>query len=105
MTQNIHAICEECNEAITNPVCPDCLEKEVIAWLRERQREDLILKINDRMSLLKKQSRESECKVKCIICKTDFGICSHCTSRQLLKVFQREKRLINNFLTLFSYVY
>ena len=34
-------MCEEkcliCDEAITNPVCPDCLERQVCCWADERK--------------------------------------------------------------------
>ncbi|MFA5856380.1 MAG: hypothetical protein WC867_03415 [Candidatus Pacearchaeota archaeon] len=28
-----HYLCDECSEAITNPLCPYCLTEEVEAWL------------------------------------------------------------------------
>lgn len=106
MRQDLHAICEECDEAITNPICPDCLERQVIAWLGEiGGKEGLILKVKDRMELVKKQSKENDSNVSCILCGKKLGICPHCASKELLRIFQKEKRLLERFLTLFSYVY
>ena len=27
--------CTLCKEIITNPICPDCVQREIVAWLRD----------------------------------------------------------------------
>lgn len=105
MRQDMRAICEECNEAITNPICPNCLERQAIAWLMERKKELLVHKVKDRLAVIKKHSKESNSNVNCVICKTKLSICPHCTATELWKVLQKEKRIANDFLVMFSYIY
>lgn len=105
MIQDINAICEECDEAITNPICPDCLERQAVAWLMERKKDFLIKKVKEKMNNIKKQSSDSDSNVNCIICKNKISICPHCTSKEILKVMQKEKRIFGDFLNLFNYVY
>lgn len=105
MIQNIHALCEECDEAITNPICPDCLERQALAWLMERRQNLLIMKVKERLNSIKKYSESNESEVNCIICKNKLSICPHCTSKELLKVFNKEKRLLRDFMTVFNYLY
>jgi len=102
--QEIYALCEECDEAITNPICPDCLERQIIAWLMERNKEVLVMKIRERMKLIKSQSNSSKSNVNCVICKNKLSICPHCTSNEILKALKKERRLSSDFMSLFDYV-
>lgn len=102
--QNIYAICEECDEAISNPICPNCLERQAIAWLMERKKETLVIRVKDRMDLIKRQSNSSKSNVNCVICKNKLSICPHCTSNEILKALNKEKKLSNDFLRLFNYI-
>ena len=102
--QDIYALCEECDIAITNPICPDCLERQAVTWLIERNKEVLAMRIRERIEKVNRQSRNSYSNVNCVICKNKLSICPHCTSKEILKVLNKERRLHNDFLSLFDYI-
>ncbi|MBR9691972.1 hypothetical protein GOV06_04240 [Candidatus Woesearchaeota archaeon] len=66
--QNEDALCIVCREAITNPLCPECLAKEVGEWLRYR-----IPSLAGEFTWPR-----YETGVKCIKCGSHMGICAHC---------------------------
>lgn len=107
MTKNIHAICEECNEAVTNPICPSCLEREAVIWLSEIGKENFIAKVNEKMAPLKSKKGEDslEEEINCIICGKSLTVCPHCASKKLMEAFRNDKKLLGMFLTYFGYVY
>ncbi|MBD3249840.1 hypothetical protein GF336_07370 [Candidatus Woesearchaeota archaeon] len=74
------AKCVICQEAITNPTCPECLGTEVITWLKER-----IPSLADEITW-----PAFGCKtgVNCIKCGKEMGICAHCYTREIYGYFR-----------------
>ena len=64
--------CLVCNEAITNPICSDCIGKEIEEWLLEK-RPDLVEKFRDFGKL-----DFDYTSTNCIVCGRDMHICAHC---------------------------
>lgn len=62
--------CIECGEGITNPICPDCLAKEMICW-------------NPDLDKILVTPSSDDGDVKCIICGSRMSICAHCYSRDV----------------------
>ena len=60
------AKCIKCGEGITNPVCPECLAKEIIGW-----------KPNLRSILIMPGEGDG---VRCLFCGKWISICAHCYS-------------------------
>ena len=66
--------CVICGEAITNPVCPDCLGKQIVYWISERN-PSLVPVVKN----ITEGNREySHGGTSCIICKNEIYICPHC---------------------------
>ena len=98
-----HAICIECKEAISNPICPSCLEKEIIAWLSESNLENsLIAQIKEKIALLIKQNKDRlDNAMLCIVCKKNKSfVCPGCFSRYIYNALRNPK--IKHFLPFLS---
>lgn len=72
-------ICGICNEAITNPICQDCLEKEVIHWLSIKKPE-LIKHIRGTKGLF---LGFETAPVRCVICGKNMKVCAHCFAEEI----------------------
>ncbi|MFA5176017.1 MAG: hypothetical protein WC413_02030 [Candidatus Nanoarchaeia archaeon] len=79
--------CVICDEVITNPICLDCLAREVEFWLRDRDPSLLpeVRKIRHELNVYDNFQETSE---TCIKCKMEMNICPHCYCTKLLKLFQ-----------------
>jgi len=87
--------CPICNEAITNPICVDCLEKELNHWR---------LSIRKIPMRLKKIYMAFPKIGKCIICGKETSVCAHCYAEDALKIIKEdEPELEEEFLTHFNY--
>jgi len=62
--------CVICNEAITNPICPECLAERMQDWLRQVN-PDLAKDI---------RGYRLDGHTKCIFCGKGMSICAHCFS-------------------------
>lgn len=68
-------LCMACGEAVTNPICPDCLARELEYWLNDRSRQLL--------PELRKQTKEFKLMAygrthTCVLCNTKMNFCSYC---------------------------
>ena len=67
--QNQDASCIICREGITNPICPECIAKEVIHWKPELR------------GYL--DTPVSRGETHCIFCGKSMSICAHCYSMDI----------------------
>jgi hypothetical protein len=101
----------ECGESITNPICPDCLVKQAIACLQDKQmsgrlEEGEVDKINKKLAVIIKANYvrnesisehpknlksffDADEGVGCISCGNSFAVCAHCTARYLKDILPR----------------
>ncbi|MBU0666773.1 MAG: hypothetical protein ABIC91_06550 [Nanoarchaeota archaeon] len=89
------AACKICQEAATNPICPDCIEKEIAAWLIET-RPDLVPGLQRKTDELYDGSGET----KCIICNQNVGVCSYCYTKEIFKWLDEYEPDLPEFLLL-----
>jgi hypothetical protein len=93
--------CVICDEAITNPICPDCLGKQVGFWAYENNESlmPVIVKIGESVKEFKHDN------TSCIICRRDMNVCPHCYCSEIYSWLQenRFKRLCKKFLKHFNY--
>ena len=80
-------ICPICNEAISNPICIDCLEQELLYWARDRDK-NLVREIRRLRNSLDVFDMGEE---KCIRCGTEMNICSHCFLTEVYKLIKDEE--------------
>lgn len=89
--------CLLCHEVITNPVCPQCLQAEMVHWLKERRPELL-------PELLAFNAEPYFTGTKCIICGSSMNICAHCYSADVfLWLKDISKELAEEFMDCFNF--
>lgn len=75
--------CVICSEAITNPVCPDCLQREVEHWLVDLN-PSLIKDLRDYTGIFNSYRHDG---VKCILCGKEMAVCAHCFCKDIHEMF------------------
>ncbi len=88
--------CPICDEAITNPICLDCLERELGHWL---------LTIGKQPMMLRELYRGfPEAGTRCVICGEESSVCAHCYCEEALNLIkQTAPELEEDFLSHFNY--
>ena len=79
---NENAICVVCREGITNPICPECLAKEIKHWRPELSR------------LITKQAYGYTTEAKCMFCGEWMSICAHCYCRDIYDILIEEDPVV-----------
>jgi hypothetical protein len=76
---NYEQKCIICDEGITNPICPSCLEKQIIQWIGELKPSliPLVREIGNSVNEFNHSNTE------CIICKDEMNVCPHCYCREI----------------------
>ena len=90
--RNEDAKCIICQEVITNPICPECLAREIESWEPRVK------------SILLRPEIEVEQGVKCIFCGKWMNICAHCYSKDIYdSLAERDAGLAERFRELFNF--
>lgn len=90
--------CVICNEAITNPLCVDCLEEEMTSWIADFD-SDQVKNIEEMKEIFPKHKTT---EVKCILCKRNMDVCPHCYSKEILNTV-KTPILTNTFIETFNF--
>jgi len=87
--QDEDAVCIVCREGITNPICPECLAKEMRYWKPGIG--------------LATPAHVDGTGVTCMFCGTEFSICAHCYSRDIYEhIRDQYPDLAQEFLDMFG---
>ncbi len=86
-------MCHMCGEAITNPLCQDCLVQEMAEWMLDKD-QDLAEELLD-VSVLFKPLPYSE--VNCAKCSHEIKLCPYCCRNEVLKLVNLPKDLKKEF--------
>ncbi len=98
--------CLECDEPVTNPLCPDCLKIELQAWLTNYPNlgQKLLPKLNQYLNQLKKLTKDT---TQCIHCnKKATSLCPYCFTEYTLNELKRlkiNKQILKEFLQFFNF--
>lgn len=98
--------CPSCSEAITNPLCHDCLGKSVAKWLEfyPSVRKKLLTKLKHYVSEVNNDALGA---INCVACsKKKAALCPYCFSEGFFEILKRnniDKNVIGDFLTLFDF--
>ena len=95
--------CEVCRDVITQPVCPECLEKEMVEWLIYKKGKNIEL-----INFIKKTTKSFEAygyiDTKCIICGEKMRVCAHCYCKEIFDYINgRYPELEEEFITHFDF--
>lgn len=94
MKNVIQPICGECGEGITNPICHECIRKEVLAWLSTKAYTGLDKRKAGKIRTLVSHKVKTlygapETGINCIICKESLVMCSYCFVRHIKDIFAK----------------
>ena len=91
--------CVMCEEAITNPICPACLQEGVQQWLKEQQQDTLV----DEVGELTRGIFANHGSTFCIKCGSCMGLCAYCYTKEVFDVIKCCPTLITQYLEYFNY--
>jgi hypothetical protein len=98
--------CPSCSEAITNPLCHDCLGQAVAKWLSFYP--DVKRKVMPKLkTYIRNINNEANGAVNCVTCNNKkAALCPYCFSEgvfNLLKKNSVNRNIIGDFLTIFNF--
>ena len=76
--------CIVCNEAITNPICPECLRKEMQYWVFDKN--PLLAGLFENKINFRTESYEEG--TVCIFCGRKMNMCAHCFCSDALELIK-----------------
>ena len=86
--------CVECNEVITNPICSECIAREIKEMVAEYD-ENLANKID---------GFKIEGETCCISCGSLMALCAHCFSKDMYEFLNENNKVIaKEFLNRFDF--
>ena len=92
--ENTASSCVVCDETITNPICPDCLARQMRSWLHE-----LKPKLAEQIDGFHLSG-----DVNCVLCGQGMSICAHCYSRDVYEqIALHNKKLAREFIARFDF--
>lgn len=92
--------CVVCEEAITNPVCSECLTKEMTQWLVEKK-PGLVPLFREQIDVFNSYTHKT---TSCIICTNDMNVCPHCLAMEAYLWLQEDyDEYAEEFLDLFNF--
>ena len=97
-------ICLVCKEEITNPICPECLARTIIAWAVNYPKIALKLTEPIKTYLDKTRTFEGMQFIKCE--KYKAFECPYCFTNFIykeLKKITKDKRILHEYLTYFNF--
>ena len=89
--------CLVCNEAITNPICSDCVGKEIEQWLSEK-RPSLVEKFRDMGNI-----NLDYASTLCIVCGSNMNVCAHCYCEDIRYWLRDVSDLEDDFISCFNF--
>ena len=86
--------CVECDDIITNPICPHCLVREMVVMVGEQ----------DRILAKKIKAFNVPGETRCIHCSTLMGICAYCCTKDVYEYLLEKKPILaREFLNKFDF--
>ncbi|MBW3020192.1 hypothetical protein KY334_02770 [Candidatus Woesearchaeota archaeon] len=91
--------CTICGEAVTNPICKDCVSEHLIEWFREVD-PCFLDKIYDSSVIFEDLSSIS----KCIKCGKEMTVCKHCFTKEVHEeLMNHYPKMEEDFMRMFNY--
>lgn len=91
--------CVECEETITNPICPDCLAEGVAAWAGERLGPVIADAVFDVTATLAYEHGSTWC----IKCNKKMQLCAYCYTNSLIDILKSQPVVLAQFMYFFSF--
>lgn len=100
-------MCDMCNEAITNPICPFCLAEQIEVWLTfyPQLKREILPKIHN--YLKKTLNRITAYGTECIKCRKNRAfVCPYCFTEYVFSELQEinaNKLILREFIEFFNF--
>lgn len=94
----IDEACVLCGEVITNPICIDCLKREMYYWFMDKNK-NMVNLIRDMTRSFKEYTHDV---TRCIICGKNMNVCAHCYVKEVSDLI-KNKETREEFLLQFNY--
>ena len=78
--------CVVCQEAITNPICPECLQREIEHWLADTM-PSLVGEIRGCEGIADTYSHDV---TECVICGKNMAVCAHCFCKDIYELLEQQ---------------
>lgn len=92
--------CAVCGEAITNPICPECLQNEIEQWI-DGFKPSAAKRIKGYSWGFDTYRHDT---VKCVVCGNNMSICAHCFCKDVFELVEKELgELAEDFLYSFNF--
>ena len=100
-------LCISCNNIILEPLCSECLVKELGNWLKEEPLKNIEINyLNYNLNAFTKEFERKFLKLKCDLCKFNMiPICSQCISNKIAQILSKDlksEKVLNKFLCFFN---
>ncbi|MBT3297803.1 hypothetical protein HN385_02675 [archaeon] len=93
--QGIYCRCADCDDIISNPICPECLMQQMQIFLNES---------NPQLAKEVISNVEIEGDIKCLSCGKGMGLCAHCFSKSVYEILNdKDQNLAEEFLSRFDF--
>ena len=99
--------CLECDEAVSNPLCPLCLTRQIDVWLSSYPSEIRKQILGNIREYVKKTNNIAGKSTRCIACgKATGSLCPYCFTNYVfneLKKLKVSRVILKEFLQFFNY--
>lgn len=98
--KDANQMCVLCNEAITNPICVDCLGKSMEQWALNMKPE-IAKELAEKVGLFRSYTHKG---TTCVVCRKNNNICAHCLCSEINNwLMEEHPELTESFLVCFNY--
>ncbi len=87
----IQPFCMDCGDSFTNPVCHDCLIKEIEALLNDFEKEKGAASLKRKFRELNLKLIKEDTGAFCALCGEPLSICSQCFTKRARNIVSEEK--------------
>lgn len=90
--------CVECEEPITNPLCPTCLAEGVEQWAHEEGNMILVREVRKLSAGFVPRG-----EVTCIKCRAPMDVCAYCYTKSVFALVREYPALLAHYLVYFNF--
>lgn len=93
--------CVICQEAITNPMCPTCLEAGMVEWFTTRN-PAVVAELRAWSPVFTTHTAKG---IRCVVCKGPMNICSHCYTGEIMEALNEQIDDLEAFTQAFQFYF
>ena len=95
------ALCTDCIQVISNPICPRCFSKEVNLWIKDRKIPYYKKRVIEKhIARLVNKMEDSPSDIKCILCNSGrVNLCIYCLTISTSRIIEKNapQKVMQNF--------